>query len=266
MKIGRAETENGSFYGVFTDNGNLFIPLADSFEDLLLILAEKRWNDDYPDRNFKATQSFRFLPPVQPGKIIAIGLNYRDHAEEFGQPIPEEPLIFFKASSAITGHDSKIIIPEDAVQVDYEGELVIVIGKKAKKVAAEEAKNYILGYACGNDVTERYYQKKDGQWARAKSFDTFAPVGPWIETDPGNLDDLQIRTSLNGKIVQNSTFSNMIFKPDFLVSFISHIMTLYPGDMIFTGTPSGVGKLNPGDKVEVIIEGIGTLSNTVSSD
>jgi 2-keto-4-pentenoate hydratase/2-oxohepta-3-ene-1,7-dioic acid hydratase in catechol pathway len=203
------------------------------------------------------------LPPCQPGKIVALGLNYQDHAREMKMPIPLEPLLFLKAPSAVIGPAERIVFPEMSRRVEYEAELAIVIKKKAKDVPALLAREYILGYTCFNDVTARDLQKIDGQWARSKSFDTFAPLGPWIvdDIDPQNL---KIETQLNGKITQRSSTAELIFKIDEIVAFVSRVMTLLPGDVIATGTPPGVGPMKPGDRVEVRIEKIGSLINTVA--
>ena len=206
----------------------------------------------------------KILPVSIPTKIVAIGLNYKDHAMEMDKPLPEEPLIFLKPSSAVIGHKEKIILPEVSERVDYEGELAVVIGKKCKNVGIEEAKEYILGYTCFNDVTARDLQQKDVQYTRAKSFDTFAPVGPWIENEV-DPTELEIKTIKNDIVVQKSNTSNMKFDVFYLVSYISKIMTLMPGDIIATGTPAGVGKLMNGDVVKVEIEGIGTLENIAES-
>jgi len=204
----------------------------------------------------------RLLAPTQPSKVVALGLNYRDHAEELDMEVPEEPLIFLKPGSAVIGHLDTIVYPAMSRRVDYEGELGIVIGKAASKIAETESDKFILGYTCFNDVTARDLQRKDGQWTRSKSFDTFAPMGPWIETE---LDPckLKVETFVNGNCKQSSDTSNLVFTPRQLVSFISHVMTLYPGDVIATGTPPGVGPLQVGDTVEVVIEDIGTLANSV---
>ncbi len=207
-------------------------------------------------------EEVKILAPTQPSKIVALGLNYKDHAEEVGLKLPDEPLIFLKPSSAVIGPLDDIIYPPMSRRVDYEGELGIVIGKKAKGVSEKGAEEFILGYTCFNDVTARDLQKKDRQWTRGKGFDTFAPIGPWIETDLDPVD-LKLETFLNGERRQSSNISNLIFKPRQLVSFISQIMTLYPGDVIATGTPSGIGPMEEGDRVEVIIEGIGRLVNFV---
>lgn len=205
------------------------------------------------------------LPPTIPSKIIAVGLNYRDHAEEFKQAIPEEPILFLKPPSAIIATEETILLPKTSQRVDYEAELVIVIKETAKCIKENEVAEYILGYTCGNDVTARDLQKKDGQWTRSKSFDTFAPIGPWIipakNLDPKNLN---IIAKKNNTVVQCSNTNQMIFNPFQLVSYISHIMTLLPGDLIMTGTPSGVGALKSGDCVEIEIETIGILKNYVT--
>ena len=204
------------------------------------------------------------LVPAIPNKIILVGLNYLDHARELKMSLPQEPVIFLKPNSALIAHKKKIIFPLHATRVDFEAELALVIKKKAKNVAPEDAKKYILGYTCLNDVTERGLQKKDGQWTRAKSFDTFCPLGPWVETEV-NPADLSVRSYLNRKLKQDASTRNLIFSVDKLVSFISGVMTLLPGDVISTGTPSGVGPMQPGDTVCVEIEGIGRLSNRVCS-
>lgn len=205
----------------------------------------------------------KYLPPCMPSKIIALGLNYFDHAEELKLKIPEEPLIFLKPSTAVIGHKENIIYPKMTERLDYEAELGVIIKNKVKNIKPKEVYENILGYTCFNDVTARDLQKKDGQWTRAKSFDTFAPLGPYIVTDlePNNLE---IKLRQNGKVKQHSSTSKMIFKIEEIVSFISQIMTLNPGDVIVTGTPSGVGELQVGDVVEVEIEGIGTLTNYIS--
>jgi 2-keto-4-pentenoate hydratase/2-oxohepta-3-ene-1,7-dioic acid hydratase in catechol pathway len=203
------------------------------------------------------------LPPVRPTKIVAVGTNYKNHAMEMGKSIPKEPLIFLKPSSAVVGPNDIIIYPKMSKRVDYEGELALVVKKKARLLRdSDSIEDFILGYTCFNDVTARDLQQKDGQFTRAKSFDTFAAFGPGIATDvdPSNL---RIKTFVNGKLKQSSNTKQLIFPVPFLLRFISDIMTLNPGDIITTGTPAGVGPLRPGDRVDVQIEGIGTLSNTV---
>ncbi len=209
-----------------------------------------------------ALSAARLLAPVSPGKIVAVGVNYRDHAKEMGRELPAEPMLFIKPSTAVIGPQDRIVYPSQTRRLDYEGELAIVIARTAKNVEEEDARRYVLGYTCMNDVTARDLQRLDVQFTRAKGFDTFAPLGPVIETD---LDpsDLRIETRLNGETRQKSRTSNLIFGCDYLVSFISRIMTLLPGDVISTGTPSGVGPMQVGDTVEVEIEKIGCLRNTV---
>lgn len=202
------------------------------------------------------------LAPCQPSKIIALGLNYRDHAREVGMAIPKEPLLFLKPSTSVIGPEEKIIYPTMSTQVDYEAELGAVIRKRCKNVPINSAKDSILGYTCFNDVTARDLQKIDRQWTRAKGFDTFAPIGPWIVTDVDPYK-LKVESYLNGELKQSSTTDNLIFNCYQLLSFISHIMTLLPGDIIATGTPSGIGPMHVGDRIDIVIEGIGTLTNYV---
>ena len=202
------------------------------------------------------------LPPVLPSKIIGIGRNYREHAQELGNPLPEEPLIFLKPPSAVIGHLEAVVQPPASVRVDYEGEVGVVIRRKTRELRDDEpVESFILGYTCFNDVTARDLQAKDVQFTRAKGFDTFAAVGPCIATglDPHGL---RLKTFLNGKLVQSGTTANLIFSIPDLVRFLSRIMTLNPGDIIATGTPAGVGPTSPGDRVDVQVEGIGVLSNT----
>jgi 2-keto-4-pentenoate hydratase/2-oxohepta-3-ene-1,7-dioic acid hydratase in catechol pathway len=206
------------------------------------------------------------LAPCEPSKIVALGLNYRDHAAEFGHPVPEEPLIFLKPSTAVIGPEMDIIYPQMSRRVDYEAELAVIIGKTAHRVEEDKALDYVLGYTCFNDVTARDLQKKDGLFTRAKGFDTFAAMGPWIETDIGDPDNVMVEAYLNGERRQHSSTSNMVFGVHHLISFISQVMTLLPGDVIATGTPSGIGPMRPGDVVEVKVEGIGTLRNRVLAE
>lgn len=198
-----------------------------------------------------------------PTKIIAIGLNYLDHAKEMNEKLPEYPLIFMKPSTAFIAHGEPIVYPPQTKELHYEGELGIVIKDKAKNVAEKDAHLYIAGYTCANDVTARDLQKIDGQWTRSKSFDTFCPLGPHIVSGVDPIAGLEIITRVNGIIKQHSNTKNMIFNAYELVSFISHIMTLLPGDVIITGTPPGVGPIQVGDEVEVEIQGIGVLKNKV---
>jgi 2-keto-4-pentenoate hydratase/2-oxohepta-3-ene-1,7-dioic acid hydratase in catechol pathway len=223
---------------------------------------------DYLTNNHKRLRecpvNVKILPPVNPSKIICVGLNYRDHADELGMEIPEEPIIFLKPPSSIIGDRDPIIYPPMSREVDYEVELAVVISKEAKNVDREDAKNFIAGYTILNDVTARDLQRKDGQWTRSKSFDTFCPIGPWIETDI-KPHELEISLHLNGEPRQHSNTRNMIFDVYQLVEFVSNIMTLKKGDIIATGTPPGVGPMKPGDEIEASIEDIGTLKNKVIS-
>ncbi len=202
------------------------------------------------------------LAPVAPTKIVAVGLNYRDHAEEMSLPVPTEPRLFLKPLSALCGPDDPIVFPPQAQRVDYEGELAIVMKKRCRSVPPERARDYVLGYTCLNDVTARDLQARDGQPTRAKAFDSFCPVGPCIATDidPNGVD---IETWVNGECRQASNTKSFIFPVEDLVARVSAIMTLLPGDLISTGTPAGIGPMQPGDKVEVRIEGIGGLKNPV---
>ncbi len=199
---------------------------------------------------------------VKPSKVIALGLNYRDHAEEFNMPIPSEPVIFMKPSTSVIRDGDPIIYPLGATRVDYEAELAIVMGKTARNVAAADALHYVDGYTCLNDVTERDMQKRDGQWTRAKSFDTFCPVGPII-TDEINPDEVNVKSFLNGELRQSSNTKNLIFDVRRIIEFVSSIMTLFPGDIISTGTPSGIAPMRPGDEIVIEVEGIGRLTNKV---
>ncbi len=225
--------------------------VASPFEGMVVGTSE-----EYP------LEEIELLAPTQPTKIVAVGLNYRDHAEELGMELPEEPLIFLKPPSAVIGHGQAIVCPKASSQVEYEAELGVVIGQRAKEVPAEEAEKVILGYTCVNDVTARDLQKKDIQFTRSKSFDTFCPIGPWIETEV-DPSDLAVRSFLNDEPRQDSRTSQLIHGVPELVSFISSIMTLEPGDLICTGTPKGVGQIRPGDQVSIEVEGIGRLTNPV---
>ncbi len=240
----------------FKEFTNLY-GILDEDKGLVSILSKDSFKGDAISLN-----DIKILPVSIPTKIIAVGLNYIDHANEMDKEIPEEPLLFMKPNSAVIAHNEEIILPEISKRVDYEGELAVVIGKKCKNIQESEVDDYILGFTCFNDVTARDLQEKDGQYTRSKSFDTFAPVGPWMENNI-DVDNLNIETKLNGRVVQKSNTSNMKFKPKYLVSYISKIMTLFPGDIIATGTPAGVGPIQHGDIIEISIEGIGTLKNKV---
>jgi 2-keto-4-pentenoate hydratase/2-oxohepta-3-ene-1,7-dioic acid hydratase in catechol pathway len=206
--------------------------------------------------------SVQLLEPVCPSKIICIGRNYVEHAREQDSEVPDVPMIFLKPVSALLPQNGKILIPPQSQKVEHEAELVAVVSKRGRWIPAEEAEKYILGYTIGNDVTARDLQRRDGQWTRGKGFDTFSPVGPWIETDLDPADVL-ITCKVNSELRQMASTKEMVFTIPQLVAFISSVMTLEPGDLIFTGTPAGVGALVDGDRVEITIEGIGTLVNQV---
>jgi len=249
MKIVRYTIDKTTEYGIW-DGESVQSLTATPYRQL------KRLN------RYHRLSDLKLLPPCTPSKIVALGLNYHSHAREMKIPIPAEPLIFLKPSTSVIGPEDNIVYPESSERIDYEGELGVVIKNRTRRVSTKEAMNHILGYTCFNDVTARDLQHRDKQWTRAKSFDTFAAIGPCIETelDPGNV---YLETYLNGELRQQGNTSDLAFSVPELVSFISHIMALLPGDIIATGTPSGIGPMKPGDTVEVKIEPIGTLRNYV---
>ncbi|MBU4226037.1 MAG: fumarylacetoacetate hydrolase family protein [Chloroflexi bacterium] len=207
--------------------------------------------------------SLKLLAPAQPSKILCVGRNFVEHAKEHAAEVPKVPLIFMKPPSAIINPGDTIILPPQSQQIEHEAELVVVIGRRGRNVTAEEAQDYIFGYTVGNDVTARDLQKSDGQWTRAKGFDTFCPFGPWIDTG-FDASDALVTCKVSGQPRQMASTRDMVFNVNTLIAFISSVMTLEPGDLIFTGTPAGVGPLKPGDVVEVEIEGLGKLSNPVA--
>jgi 2-keto-4-pentenoate hydratase/2-oxohepta-3-ene-1,7-dioic acid hydratase in catechol pathway len=216
-----------------------------------------------PGTDRLALTEVKLLAPVSPSKVVCVGRNYREHAAELGNKMPEEPLLFLKPSSSLIATGEPIELPAQSQQVEHEGELGVVIGRTAKKLSAnDDPLSYVFGYTCVNDVTARDLQRKDVQFTRGKSFDTFCPVGPWIvtEIDPRNAE---VSTRLNGETKQHGNTRDMAFPVDFLIRYISAIMTLYPGDLIATGTPAGVSRMKHGDTVEVEVAGIGVLSNPV---
>jgi 2-keto-4-pentenoate hydratase/2-oxohepta-3-ene-1,7-dioic acid hydratase in catechol pathway len=208
---------------------------------------------------------YHLLAPCAPSKIVAVGKNYADHAAEMGSEVPKEPLVFLKPSSAVIAHLQNIIYPKQSQRVDFEGELALVIGDRTKNCTVEEAKNKIWGYTIANDVTARDLQKKDGQWTRAKGFDTFCPLGPWIVRELTSGARLKTIVNEEQPPKQSTLLSNMVFPPEKLVAYISQIMTLLPGDVILTGTPEGIAPLTVGDTVSIEIESIGTLINQIQA-
>ncbi|MGI2335694.1 MAG: fumarylacetoacetate hydrolase family protein [Dehalogenimonas sp.] len=219
-------------------------------------------NIEYTGRDF-VREAVELLAPCQPSKIVCLGVNYHGHAREMNHKIPDAPLIFLKPSTAVIGPEADIIYPPMSHRVDYEAELAVVIKKPVWRVNREAARDCILGYTCFNDITARDLQQQDGQWTRAKGFNTFAAVGPWIctEVDPSALT---VEAYLNDERKQHGNTADLIYPVDYLIHFISHVMTLLPGDVVATGTPSGIGPMQPGDTVEIKIEDIGVLRNRVS--
>ena len=228
------------------------------------VLDAPPWLQGQPTELILEPDNYLILSPCAPSKIVAVGKNYVEHAEEMGSNVPEEPLLFLKPPTSVISSESAIKYPSQSQRIDYEGELALVIGDRTYNCTPQEAEGKIWGYTIANDVTARDLQQKDGQWTRAKGFDTFCPLGPWIvrELNPG----ARLQTFLNDQPtpVQSASIDQMVFPPDFLVAYISQVMTLLPGDVVLTGTPMGVGPLNLGDRVRVEIEGIGRLENTVS--
>ena len=249
MKIYRIKEKELCIYAAY-EKGEFFRLKNDPF-DAEIELGEKL-----------ETKDIVLIAPCQPSKVVAVGLNYRKHAAELNMELPKTPLLFLKPATTVIGPGDAIIYPAMSQQVDYEAELGVVIKETCKNISPIHAKDYILGYTCLNDVTARDLQRKDGQWTRAKGFDTFCPIGPYIETD-FDPKGKRITGTLNGEIKQDSTLDDLIFGIDELVSFISNVMTLNPGDVIATGTPSGIGPMQSGDVVEITIEGLGALKNQV---
>lgn len=207
----------------------------------------------------------KLVAPSEPSKIVCVGRNYVEHAKELGNEVPKVPLLFLKPPSSIINPNDTVLLPPQSVQVEHEGELVVVIGKRGRHIAAASAKKHILGYTIGNDVTARDLQKTDDQWTRAKGFDTFCPFGPWIDTEFDPADSV-VTCRVNGQMRQMASTRDMVFNIGNLIAYISSVMTLEPGDLIFTGTPAGVGELKHGDEVVVEIEGLGVLRNSVRKE
>ncbi len=268
MRYCRFETQSGPQYGEIRNR----VGATGSWIESLLPPPQEDAGAEAPDA--ARISAFQPLPleqatllaPVTPSKIVCIGRNYRDHATELGNEVPKEPLLFLKAPSAILAPGGAIRIPAHSNRVDFEGELAIVIGRRASRIGADEdVQQYIRGYTIVNDVTARDLQKSDGQWSRAKGFDTFCPVGPLVTDEIDPARGIVVETTLNGDLKQHGTTLDLLFPIGFLLRYITAAMTLLPGDLVPTGTPAGVGPMQPGDIVEISVEGIGSLSNPVSS-
>ncbi|MDD4876303.1 MAG: fumarylacetoacetate hydrolase family protein [Dehalococcoidales bacterium] len=252
MKIVRFAIDKKARYGIL-------------YGETIHVIEDKPYRSIKPSGQTYELNEVKLLSPCQPSKIVALGLNYHSHAKEMHARLPDAPLIFLKPSTAVIGPEDNINYPPASERIDYEGELAVVIKKPVWRVSIEAASDYILGYTCFNDITARDLQSLDKQWTRSKGFDTFAAIGPCIETeiDPGNI---LLETYLNGKLKQHINTNDLIYSVPELINFVSNVMTLLPGDIIATGTPSGIGPMYPGDTVEIKIEHIGTLKNYVTGD
>jgi 2-keto-4-pentenoate hydratase/2-oxohepta-3-ene-1,7-dioic acid hydratase in catechol pathway len=253
MRIARVARPDGPAFGVVRD------------EHVILI-------DTHPFGAFSLTdqvaplEKVRLLAPVIPSKILCVGMNYADHAGEMDGAVPSEPLIFSKPATAVIGPGDEIRLPSLSQLVHHEAELAVVIGRLTRKVSPTDALDAALGYTCANDVTARDLQQRDGQWTRAKGFDTFCPLGPWIETELDPSEGLRVRSLVNGEVRQDGSTADLMFDIPAIISYCAAFATLLPGDVILTGTPSGIGPILPGDYVDIEVEGIGTLSNSVVAD
>lgn len=249
MRIGRVQTDGGPVYAIIEG-------------EAVYRLEGSPFETPRRGERLGALGAIRLLAPCEPTKIVCIGLNYHAHAAESGQQVPKEPLMFFKPPTAVVGPEEDVLWAPGSERIDYEAELAVVFKKRAKNVPLGAYREYVLGYTCANDISARDFQRGDGQWSRAKGSDTFCPLGPWIETelDPGNL---RISVLLNGVVKQDSTTADLAFDVDHLIHHMTKYFTMLPGDVLLTGTPSGIGPMNPGDQYEVIIEGIGTLRNRI---
>ena len=248
---------------VQTSDEQIYYGLLQLSREVRVLDAPPWLNGQLTDRELPA-ESYTILAPCAPSKVIAVGKNYAAHAAEMGTPVPEEPLLFLKPPTTVIATDGVILYPPQSQRVDYEGELALIIGDRCVDCTPEQAQGKIWGYTIANDVTARDLQRKDGQWTRAKGFDTFCPLGPWIVRDVSPGARLQTFVNDNPKPVQSAFIDQMVFAPDVLVSYISQAITLLPGDVVLTGTPEGVGPLQVGDRVRVEIEGIGYLNSTVA--
>jgi len=251
MRLCRLEVAGNAHWGVIEG-------------ELVTLLASRPWEGMKRLGGASPLATAKLLPPCEPSKIVAVGLNFRAHAAEMGSTPPSEPVLFLKAPSALLPPGGAVVLPKQSQRVEYEGELALVIGKTAAHVPASQALGHVLGYTCLDDVSARDIQKREKIYARAKGFDTFCPVGPWLETGIADPQALDIELRLNGVVRQKGSSSDMIFTIAELLAFISDIMTLYPGDLVTTGTPPGVGQLASGDRVEVEISGIGVLRHSVA--
>ncbi len=255
MRIARFTTGDDPRFGLVE---------GDPGEEVLhVVVGDPLYAPLQPTGERVALADARLLAPVIPrSKVVGIGRNYADHAREMGNELPTQPMVFLTPNTAVVGPGDPVVLPEGSAEVHYEGELAVVVGRVCKDVPRERVPEVVLGYTCANDVTARDWQRGDGQWARAKGFDTSCPLGPWIVPDL-DVDDLALTTRLDGRVVQDGRTSDMVFDVPDLVSYVSRAFTLLPGDVILTGTPAGVGRLAAGQRVEVEVEGIGTLSNPV---
>ncbi|NHZ46253.1 fumarylacetoacetate hydrolase family protein [Nitratidesulfovibrio liaohensis] len=245
MRVVRVQYKGSVFFGALQDDG------------VVCLNHQLGLKDPIP------LADLAILPVVAPSKIICAGMNYRDHAAEIGFPVPDEPVFFLKAPTAVIGSGQPILVPQGVGRVDYEGELALVVGRQCRNISPDAVPANIFGYTCANDVTARDQQRRDGLFGRCKGYDTFCPVGPWIETDLPDTANLAVRTLVNGEVRQQGNTADMLFTPNEMVSAISRVMTLLPGDLILTGTPVGVGPIVPGDEVRVEIEQVGLLINPV---
>ncbi|MDN5668852.1 MAG: fumarylacetoacetate hydrolase family protein [Renibacterium salmoninarum] len=253
MRIARFVLDADPMYGVVDAAG----------ETVTVIKGDPFFNGVEATGEVHPLEDVRLLAPIIPrSKVVGIGRNYADHAKELGNEVPPSPLMFLKPNTSVIGHNDPIALPEFSEEVSYEAELCVVIGRICKDVPEDRVDEVIFGYTCGNDLTARDAQRTDNQWARAKGFDGSAPLGPWIETEL-DVDDLAVQGRLNGKVVQDGRTDQMIWSVKSLVSYVSQAFTLLPGDVIMTGTPAGVGLVSEGDRFDVEIEGIGTLSNPI---
>jgi 2-keto-4-pentenoate hydratase/2-oxohepta-3-ene-1,7-dioic acid hydratase in catechol pathway len=254
VRIARFSADGEVAFGVVEAGGDSDIEIAE-------IVGHPFGPVTFSGKRLQAS-SVRLLAPVLPSKVVAIGRNYAEHASEMGGDVPDRPLLFLKPSTAVIGSGDDIAYPPSSQRVDYEGELAVVVGRLCRDVPEARAMEVVFGYTCANDVTARDQQKADGQWSRAKGYDSFCPLGPWIETDL-DTSDLRLTTTLNGEVKQDGSTSQIVHKIPALISYITSCMTLLPGDVVLTGTPAGVGPMQVGDEVAVEIEGIGRLANRV---